>query len=152
MPRKPARPEPVTLIAKIETVEQTYYISEYADHKPSVSDEAIIDIVGRIEQISPSQKQHGGREIEISLVRARSFERGEENSPSDRPFMLVVNLRKGGCSLMAYLPSDAFWALPPMIASGSITHIEARFEPPHRGSGNLLSLYFAPAQKVMPAT
>ena len=37
---------------------------------------------------------------------ARSF--GAEASPTDRPFLMSVQLRKGGCSLMAYLPADAF--------------------------------------------
>jgi hypothetical protein len=63
--------------------------------------------------------------------------------------MLTVNLRKGGCSLMAYIPADAFWALPAMISSGAVTHVEARFGKSHYGSADLLSLYFAPAHRLI---
>ncbi|HEX8572881.1 MAG TPA: hypothetical protein VF759_09030 [Allosphingosinicella sp.] len=61
---------------------------------------------------------------------------------------MSVQLRKRGCSLAAYLPADAFWALPSMISSGAITHIEARFERLSYGSGDLQSLYFATASKL----
>lgn len=78
---------------------------------------------------------------------ARSF--GEEPSSSaGKPFLMSVQLRKRGCSLAAYLPADAFWALPSMISSGAITHIEARFERLSYGSGDLQSLYFATASKL----
>lgn len=148
MPRKkPPRPKPDMLIAKIEAVEQSYYISENAGHERPVGDEAILDIVGRIEQISPRLKQHLDRQIDISLVCERSFSRDERTPTTNNPFLMLVNLRKGGCSLMAYLPADAFWALPQMIATGA-THVDVRFEPPHHGSATLLSLYFASAQRL----
>jgi len=152
MPKKPPPPEPCTLVAKIVSMQRDYYISENRSHEHPVGDEACIDIVGRIEQISPTLKQHLGREIDMSLMCARSFERDERTPPSDKPFLLMINLRKGGCSLMAYLPTDPFWALPAMVTSGAITHIEARFEPPSRGSGLLLSLHFGPIDKVTPVT
>lgn len=135
------------LIAKIEAVEQSYYISEDAERDRPMGDEATLDIVGRIEQISLRLKQHLDRQIDISLVCERSFSRDERTPVTNNPFLMLVNLRKSGCSLMAYLPADAFWALPQMIAAGA-THIEVRFEPPHHGSGTLLSLHFASASKI----
>ena len=65
-----------------------------------------------------------------------------------KPYLMSAQLRKTGCSVAAYLPADAFWALPEMISSGAITHIEARFDKPSRGSGDLQSLYFATAAKL----
>jgi hypothetical protein len=61
---------------------------------------------------------------------------------------MSVQLRKKGCSLAAYLPAAAFWALPSMISSGAFTHIEARFDRLSYGSGDLQSLYFAAASKL----
>lgn len=69
-------------------------------------------------------------------------------SATDEPFLMSIQLRKSGCSLAAYLPADAFWALPAMISSGAITHIEARFDRLLYGSGDLQSLYLANASKL----
>lgn len=145
--RKSRLPEPEILVAAIESIWQTYYISEMRGEVRRVDDEAIIDIVGRIERLDPSRSQYLDHRIEISLLCARSF--GEEPSSSaGKPFLMSVQLRKRGCSLAAYVPADAFWALPSMISSGAITHIEARFERLSYGSGDLQSLYFATASKL----
>lgn len=151
MPRRKApQPEPCSLVAIIEAVEQTYYISEHGD-PARASDEALIEIIARIEQITPRLKQHLHRQIEITLACARFFSREDRTPPTDHPFLLPIQLRKGRCSFMAYLPGDPFWALRPMITSGAITHIEALFAQPHRGSGDLQGIHFAPASKlVMP--
>lgn len=143
------RPEETfDLTATIERVEQTYYISENRGHKEPVEDEAIIDITGTISMISPAYKQHHGREIEVSVIRARSFTDDGPTPITDKPFLLTVNLRKNRCSAMAYIPADAFWALPGMISSGAVTHIMVRFDKPWRGTATLLSLYFAPLSKI----
>lgn len=146
--RKPRPPEPEILVAAIESVERTYYVSEQRGEVRRVEDEAILDIVGRIEHLDRSRSQFLGRQIGISLICARSFG-GEESSPATgKPFLMSVQLRKKGCSIAAYLPADAFWALPEMISSGAVTHIEARFDKPRHGSGDLQSLYFATASKL----
>ena len=145
--RKSKPPQPKTLVASIESVERTYDISERGE-VCRVDDEAILDIVGRSERLDRSRRQYLGQRIEISLLCARSFG-GEAPSPHlGKPFLMPVQLRKSGCSVMAYLPADAFWALPAMISSGAITHIEARFDRPSYGSGDLQSLYFGPASKL----
>lgn len=148
MPKKPPQPEPEMLIARIEGFEQTYYISEYREHTMPVQDEAFINITGRIERISPRHKQHLYREIEINLACSRGFEREGRTVTSDRPFLLPVRLRKEQCAFMAYLPADAFWAIPRMIETSRISHIEARFEPVRYGSGTLLSLHLIPESKL----
>jgi len=145
---KPVPPVPSTLITKIETVEQTYYISENREHQTPVGDEAIIEIMGTIEQIDLRHKRHLHRSMEITLVCSRSFFGEDRTPPSDKPFLLPVQLRKDRCSVMAYLPADAFWALPPMITSGSITHVEVRFGPSRCGSAELLSIYLLPKSKL----
>lgn len=141
MPKRKPPPEPSTLTAVIEGKAQSYYLSQ----EPGlgrVDDEAIIDLVGRIEEISPAHKRHQGKQIEMSLVCSRSFSRDDPTPTTDKPFLLSVNLRGEQRSLMAYMPADAFWSVSSMIVAGEITHVEARFGPIHRGNADLLSLHW----------
>jgi hypothetical protein len=148
--RKSHASQPEVLIAKIEGVQRAYSISENGGDLTRVDDEAVLDIVGRIEDISRPRRRYIGERIEMSFICSRSFARSEPTRPTDKTFLLSVELRKGRCSLMAYLPADAFWALPSMISSGGVTHIEARFDRPHYGTGDLLSVHFASASKMGP--
>lgn len=148
MAKKMSPPPPQLLVATIREIEQTYYISEEYGELARVDDEAIVDIVGEIEDISPAQKRFLGQKIEMSFISARSFSRKDPGVTIDKPFLLPIQLRKDRCSLMAYLPADAFWALPNLISSGAVTHIEARFAKPHYGTGDLLSVYFAHARLI----
>lgn len=145
--RKPVRPEPEMLVARIEQVEPSYYISSHGTAS-NVGDEAILDITGIIEQIGARYRDRLGQEIAISMVMERRFLGDEARPTADKPMLLSVNLRKGQQSLMAYLPADVFWALPPLIAAKAITHVEARFEKPHHGWGVLDSLHFVPRSKL----
>lgn len=146
--RKSHPPEPEILIASIESVERTYYISEMRGEIRRVDDEAIMEIVGRIERVNPRRSQYLNEPIGISLLCARSFGGEASTSATGKPFLMSVQMRKKGCSVAAYLPADAFWALPEMISSGAITYIEARFDRLNRGSGDLQSLYFATASRL----
>ena len=146
--RKPPRPDPEKLVARIESYEETYYISQDRDHDVPVGDEAMIDIVARIERISPRHKQHVGEPLDITLTCARSYSDDEPTMASDKPALLVMNLSKRYRGFMAYLPSAAFWAIPGMIETGKVTHIDVRFARLDRGSGDLLSVYLIPASKV----
>lgn len=141
MPRKLPPPQPENLTASIERTEQSYFISEHREHG-FVDDEAILTVIGRIEEISPRHKRFFGQRIEMSFVCSRRFGK-DDGEAVGKPFLLDMNLRKERCSFMAYLPADAFWALPPMIASKTVTHIEASFEPTRHGSASLLSVYFS---------
>ena len=150
MARKKQPPlEPQALVARIESFEQTYYISDYRQHAVPVQDEAIIDIVGQIERISPVLKLHHDQRIDISLVCSHGFSADDPTPRTDKPFLLPMRLSDRRRSCMAYVPTAAFWSIPNMIESGWITHIEARFEPLHRGDGDLLSLYLMPASKLV---
>lgn len=141
MPKRTPSIEPQTLTAVIEEVKRSYFIAEEREFR-RVDDEAIIDLLGRIENISPAHTRHLGKGIEMSLVCARSFHQDEPKPTVERPSLFSVNLRGEQRSLMAYVPADAFWALASMIASGEVTHIEARFTPPRYGHGDLLSLHY----------
>lgn len=141
MPKRKPYVEPQTLTAVIERKARSYYLSEEHEHR-RVDDEAILDVVGRIEEISPAHKRHHGKQIEMSFVCSRSYSRDDPTPTTDKPFLLSVNLRGEQRSLMAYMPADAFWAVSSMIVSGEITHIEACFAPTHQGHGELLSLHW----------
>lgn len=136
------------LVARIESFEQTYFLCENRQHQAPVQDEAIIDIVAHIENISPKLDQHLGQQIDIRLACSRSFSDDEPPASSEDPFLVLMTLTKGQQSCMAYVPSAAFWSIPRMIDMGRVTHIEARFGSLRRGSGDLLSLYLIPASKL----
>lgn len=148
MPWKPPLPEPEMLIARIENFEQTYFISEHREHREPVADEALIEINGRIETITPRHKHHLHRPVAITLACAASFQTEGRTLASNDPYLVSVNLRRDRCSLMAYLPAHAFWAIPAMIDNGRATHIEARFSPTRYGSGELLSIHLVPQSKL----
>ena len=148
MPRKPILIEPEMLIARIENFEQTYFISEQGEHREPAADEALIEINGRIETITPRHKQHLHRSVAITLACAALFGIKERTPASDDPYLVSVNLRKDRCSIMAYLPAHAFWSIPSMIDTGRVTHVEARFSPTRYGSGALLSIQLVPQSKL----
>jgi hypothetical protein len=136
------------LVARIESFEQTYYISEYRTRGTRVDDEALIDIVGRIERTSPRHKHHCGEQIVISLACAQTYNDEGRTPTSDKPFLLNMNLRKNNRSFMAYLPAAAFWAIPRIIDTGKVTHVHAMFAPLYRGDSKLLSIYLIPESKL----
>lgn len=148
MRKKAPTPQPEMLVARIESFEQTYYISEYRTQGARADDEALIDIVARIEHVSPRHMQHCGEQIGITLACAHTYNEEGSTPTSDKPFLLNMNLRKNNRSFMAYLPSAAFWAIPRMIDAGSVTHIHAMFAPLHRGDSELLSVYLIPKSKL----
>jgi hypothetical protein len=105
--RKSRPPKPEILVAAIESIGQTYYLSEMSEEVRRVDDEPILDVVGRIEHLDRTRSQYLGCRVEISLLCARPF--GEKPPTSTgKPFLMSVQLRKRGCSLAAYLPADAF--------------------------------------------
>lgn len=148
MRKKAPPPSPEMLVARIESFEQTYYISEDQTCGARAEDEALIDIVARIERISPRHRQHCGQQIDITLACAQSFNEEGRTPTSDRPFLLFMNLKKNQRSFMAYLPSAAYWAISRMIDSGKVTHIHAMFAPLHRGHSELLSVYLISESKL----
>jgi hypothetical protein len=57
--------------------------------------------------------------------------------------LYTVTLRKNARSLLTYLPADACWAIVARLETGTLKHIEARYQKPLRGFGDLTSLYFS---------
>ena len=78
--------EEFDLTASIERVEQSYYISENREAERPVGDEAMIEMFGTIVTISPAYKQHVGREIEMTILRTRSFAHDAPTQTADKPF------------------------------------------------------------------
>jgi hypothetical protein len=142
MPRRKRPPiERFTLVAAIQSIERSYYIAEEPGLN-RVDDEAILTLQGVIQSIASRHKRHQGKSIEMVLLCARSFPRDQGRPAADKPFLMQVGLRGEERSLGAYLPADAFWALPTMIASGCVTHVEADYSPSRSGYAELLSLHF----------
>ena len=139
--------DPSSLVASIERYEQTYYISEHGPSGAETNDEALIEIQGRIVCISAGHTQHVAQPIEITFGCAATYAADERTPLSDKPFLLLMILRKHQRSFMAYLPAAAFWSIPAMIEAGRLTHIEARFNRPRYGSGKLLGVYLMPESK-----
>jgi hypothetical protein len=130
------------MVAKIISMRRSSYISEQRSSGGFVDDEAMIELVGEIAFISKRHKKEIGKPIDITLACARRFE--NEGPPTNRPFLVMMNLRKDQRSLMAYLPADAFWGMPAVLSSDQECCIEAWFEPTRSGSGALLSLWLGP--------
>lgn len=142
--RKTPPPDPELLVARIESFEQSYYIAQDRARDPSVADEALINLTAIIEDISKRLKKHLGEKIEITLGCSNLVEGSHPAAARDQPFLLMMNLRKDYRGCMVYMPRDPFWAIPRMIETGRVTHIEARFAPIRYGDGELLSLHFMP--------
>lgn len=133
--------EPERLVATVSSISRSYFISDHRSKDISVDDEAITSVQGQIISISKRHRKHIGEQVEVSFCCARRFD-GTEGSGLGKPFLVGVNLRKNQRSLMAYLPADAYWNLPELIASHVDFRIEASFEPIRWGSASLLSLWF----------
>lgn len=146
--RKPAL-ESYTLVASIRSIEQSYSISEERSYR-RVDDEAVLLLKGAIERISTRYNRHHGKEIEIQLLCARSFDRDHPSAPVEKPFLMSVSFRGAVAGVGAYLPSDAFWALADMIKSKEVNLVEIDFSSSRYGFAELLNLNFAPAQNLRP--
>lgn len=140
--RKSPASESLVLLVEIGEVSHCYYIAETHGENGRVEDEAITSILGHIADIDGALKRFLGQRIDMSFICARSFSRKEPRPTADKPFLLPIQLRKDTCSLAAYLPAGAYWSLPAMISTGAITHVEARFDKPLYGTGDLLEPVF----------
>jgi hypothetical protein len=139
-------PEPENLpVANIRASNFSYFI---ASHRPTrdaerVDDEAAIEIDAEILKIEPLQPQYLGQQIACSILCARSFHRGmSPEKPSGVPLLYSITLRRNTRSLLAYLPADAFWAILARLEAGKLSYLEARYQKPSRGYGELTSLHF----------
>lgn len=149
MPRAKQAPEEQNdLIARIESYDHSYYISRDAGSEGYVGDEAIVEITARIERIAPKHKRFLHQTIEILFICARTFGTENDAGYGAKPVLFSVNLRKKECSLLAYMPADAFWTIPPMIENGSVSHVWATHGRSHYGSADLLSVLLASEAKV----
>jgi hypothetical protein len=134
-----------SLVANIRTSHSSYFICSHRLTRDTerVEDEATIEIEAQISKIEPLQSQHLGHMISCSVLCARTFERGPSpGKPSGIPLLYSITLRKNARSLLAYLPADAFWALEARLEAGKVNYLEACYQKPSRGYGQLTSLHF----------
>ncbi|MGF6311913.1 hypothetical protein ABIB82_005890 [Bradyrhizobium sp. i1.8.4] len=130
------------LIGRIQSSSFSYYISDHhAQGHQFVDDEAIIDLNTTVVKIEPPSADHLGAELTCSLVCARRFNEDLAKNSTGRPFFLSVTLKRNQRSMLAYLPSDAFWALQSRLEAGSVTHVELSYLKPIRGVGELTSIH-----------
>jgi hypothetical protein len=133
--------ETYTLVASIMSIERSYSISEERGYR-RVDDEATLLLKGAIKRISARYHRHHGKEIEIQLLCARSFDRDNPSGLVEKPFLMSVSFRGAVAGVGAYLPSDAFWALADMIKSKEVCHVEIDFGSSRYGFAELLNLNF----------
>ena len=138
----------LALIASITRHEQSYFISEHRGHRHPVSDEALVDIVARIERISPVLSDHQGQELAVTLACAQSFANEGEGARPDTLSLFDLTLKRTQRSTMAYLPVAAFWQVARLIETGAFRHLEVMFERPRYGRGAVTRLYFLSAEKA----
>jgi hypothetical protein len=157
--RKPL-PEPEhTLLATVKSVTVSYYVGNQGD---GVSDEAITDVLCDIVAMTPNMPKHLGKEVTCSLMCSREYSRvddpyekrwpriGKGQAVPERPFLLNMRLGKDGGLFSAYLPEAAYWALQPDLKNGRLKFIEARFQKPRHGGGNLTSINFSETPPAEP--
>lgn len=138
MTKPKKRPDPVyTLRAEIRNVRPSYYIAQ--DGGRGVTDETIVRLDCVIIEASSKFSPHIGETIDITLLCERKLWLGPDDQDA-RPYFLSLTLRKDRRSLAIYSPIDAIWALPGLIASGSITHAEVDFFEPKRGVADVRNL------------
>ncbi len=132
------------LVARICSSKFSYFISirDPGPDKRLIDDEAIIEIDSEISEIEPLQTQHLAQRLSCSIVCARTFAKASPQSSGGYPLFLSMNLKKNSRSTLAYLPGDAFWAIQSRLEAGKLAFIEASYERPTRGSGDLKSLHF----------
>jgi hypothetical protein len=107
------------------------------------SDEAIVDFLAEIVEVTPKMPQYVGVDINCSLMNARTYRPDNNDSSLGKPFLLYMRLSRDIRLFSAYLPSDVFWALSSDLKNGRLKHVEVWFDKPRHGSGKLRSLYFS---------
>lgn len=141
------RIEQEELRARILSVSRSYYVSSAEVGEVAyIDDEAILELEGLIEGVSPRHRKHLGLPITISLLSARRY------SPQREPgsaFFGSINIRGASRSALSYLPAKPFWHIPEMIAGGADC-IELRFAPLVRGYAPLSSVWIG-KQSDLPA-
>lgn len=138
MTKPKKKPIPVyTLRVEIRNVRPSYYIAQ--DGGRGVTDETIVRLDSVIIEASSKFSPHIGEPIDITLTCERKLWLGPDDQDA-RPYFLSLTLRKDRRSLAIYSPIDAIWALPGLIASGSITHAEVDFFEPKRGVADVRNL------------
>ena len=136
--KRKATPKPVySLRAEIQAAWPTYYIVDEPERR---LDETFVRLKCVIVETSATLEQHRGEEIEVRLACERFL---PDVSQSAQRAQLSLILRKNLRSMVAYLPSDAIWALPGLIASKAITHVQVDCDELHRGEATGLSIYFS---------
>jgi hypothetical protein len=134
-----------SLVAAICMSNFSYFIANHSSTgvPERVDDEAIIEIQARILKTEPIQSDHVGELIECSLVCSRVYTRDTTKRSVGVPLLYTIRLQRNGRSMLAYLPEDAFWAIQARVKSGTLKQIEAHYQKPIRGWGELTSLYFS---------
>ncbi len=123
-----------------QCVTSSYYISASDDVS---NDEAILDFLAEIIEVTPKMPQYVGVDINCSLMSARTYRANNNGLSLGNPLLLYMRLSRDIRLFSAYLPSDVFWALSSDLKDGRLKHVEAWFDKPRYGSGKLRSLYFS---------
>jgi hypothetical protein len=129
--------------ARILSTKFSYFISNHGPQQAPrrVDDKAIIHLDAEIAKIEPREPKLVGPHLECSLVCARRYSDEAQEQSNGQPMLYSIQLRRNARSLLAYLPSDAFWAVQSQLAVGTLKRIEVSYTKPTRGLSELISLH-----------
>lgn len=136
---------PDVTVVRVEEIIPSYYASEDRLDVNTIfsTEEAILDIGGKIIHAEKRFRQHIGQDIEVSIVNERRLHSKPKEAASGSHFFGTLTLRKNQRSAFFYLPTDSLWEVMRLIQSGIFQSLELRSEHLNRSTQRLLSVHFA---------
>ncbi|WP_029084439.1 hypothetical protein [Bradyrhizobium sp. th.b2] len=129
------------LTANIVSSKFSYFIADYRPTGVSfVDDEALIELETTIEEIEPANPDHHGAALECALICAKRYNI-DPPGVVGHPGLFSVILKRNRRSVLAYLPSEAFWALQTRLDVQKLNRLELTYIAPSRGVGDLTGIY-----------
>jgi hypothetical protein len=143
MVRRKGSPQELNeLVAKLETCNLSYSISDYRLATRRLDDEALIEATARVDVIGAKHAALVGSPLLLALGCARSYSKEELPRSNGLPTLFSLSFKRDHCSSLAYLPSEVFWGLCPMLLAGQLGTARLTYDKPHYGRAELITLAF----------
>lgn len=129
------------LTATVENCRSSYSL---VDHRPQVDrldDEAIIELSTTIDRISGSRKDLLRQSMAVTLYSSASYYPKNDGGAPLVP-RSTLSLRKGACSTLIHLPTEAFWGLHSRLLDSHLSLLTLTYGRAQYGSADLISIAF----------